>query len=67
MADRLWLVKLFGVLRLHSSQSANCSAQDDSKNKQRHVRQIMIEEIVEECDVQDTVDDGGVGECGSGF
>jgi hypothetical protein len=26
----------------------------------------MIGELVEDCDVQDTVDDGGVGECGPG-
>lgn len=34
---------------------------------QQSVWQIMIEEIVEGFDVQDAVDDGGVGECGSGF
>ena len=33
--------------------------------RQQNLRQIMIGEVVEVCDVKDTIDDGGIGECGS--
>ena len=39
---------------------------DNSEMRQQTLWQIMIGEEVEGCDVQDTVDDGGAGECGSG-
>jgi hypothetical protein len=47
-------------------QSANEPLPNNPEIGQQNLWQIIIGEVVEGCDVQDTVDDGSAGECGSG-